>query len=112
MVPHNALTIFNCGGYRPGDGWPAVRYAGRMRYSDGGGLDAAERADLGPASLALYDVSTLYFETGADDGVRESGFSKECRLKGGPGAASPRSYHRRPSKMSSHSVNTLLLNSA
>jgi hypothetical protein len=28
----------------------------------------------------LYDVSTLYFETDAGDGFRESGFSKERRL--------------------------------
>jgi hypothetical protein len=36
-------------------------------------------AGLGPASLVLYDVSTLYFETDAGDGFRESGFSKERR---------------------------------
>jgi hypothetical protein len=30
---------------------------------------------LGPASLVLYDVSTLYFETDAGDGFREPGFS-------------------------------------
>jgi hypothetical protein len=37
----------------------------------------AAHAGLGPASLVLYDVSTLYFETDAGDGFRESGFSKE-----------------------------------
>jgi hypothetical protein len=31
------------------------------------------RAGLGPASLVLYDVSTLYFETDAGDGFRERG---------------------------------------
>ncbi len=36
---------------------------------------------LGPASLVLYDVSTLYFETDAGDGFRESGFCKERRLE-------------------------------
>ncbi len=36
---------------------------------------------LGPASLVLYDVSTLYFETDAGDGFREPGFSKERRLE-------------------------------
>jgi hypothetical protein len=41
----------------------------------------ADRADLGPASLVLYDVSTLYFETDAGDGFREPGFSKERRLE-------------------------------
>jgi hypothetical protein len=33
------------------------------------------QAGLGPASLVLYDVSTLYFETDAGDGFREPGFS-------------------------------------
>jgi hypothetical protein len=41
----------------------------------------AGHARLGPASLVLYDVSTLYFETDAGDGFRESGFSKERRLE-------------------------------
>lgn len=40
----------------------------------------ATHAQLGPASLVLYDVSTLHFETDAGDGFRESGFSKERRL--------------------------------
>jgi hypothetical protein len=37
----------------------------------------ARHAGLGPASLVLFDVSTLYFETDAGDGFREPGFSKE-----------------------------------
>ena len=37
-------------------------------------------ARLGPASLILYDVSTLHFETDTGDGFREPGFSKERRL--------------------------------
>ena len=41
----------------------------------------AGHAGLGPASLVLYDVSTLYFEIDAGDGFRESGFSKERRLE-------------------------------
>jgi hypothetical protein len=41
----------------------------------------AGHAELGPASLVLYDVSTLYFETDAGDGFREPGFSKERRLE-------------------------------
>ncbi len=41
----------------------------------------AKHAALGPASLILYDVSTLYFETDAGDGFREPGFSKERRLE-------------------------------
>jgi hypothetical protein len=36
---------------------------------------------FGPASLVLYDVTTLYFETDAGDGFREPGFSKERRLE-------------------------------
>ena len=39
------------------------------------------KAALGPASLVLYDVSTLYFETDQGDGFREPGFSKERRLE-------------------------------
>jgi Transposase DDE domain len=41
----------------------------------------ARHARLGPASLVLYDVSTLYFEIDAGDGFREPGFSKERRLE-------------------------------
>ena len=41
----------------------------------------AAHAGLGPTSLVLFDVSTLYFETDAGDGFREPGFSKERRLE-------------------------------
>jgi hypothetical protein len=41
----------------------------------------AAHAGLGPASLVLYDVSTLYFETDEGDGFREPGFFKERRLE-------------------------------
>jgi hypothetical protein len=41
----------------------------------------ARHAGLGPASLVLYDVSTLYFEIDSGDGFREPGFSKERRLE-------------------------------
>jgi hypothetical protein len=41
----------------------------------------AARARLGPASLVLCDVSTLYFEAHEGDGFREPGFSKERRLE-------------------------------
>ena len=41
----------------------------------------AAHARLGPASLVLFDVSTLYFETDEGDGFRESGFSRERRLE-------------------------------
>lgn len=36
---------------------------------------------LGPATLVVYDVSTLYFETDAGDGFREPGYSKQHRLE-------------------------------
>jgi Transposase DDE domain len=41
----------------------------------------AHHVSLGPATLLLYDVTTLYFETDVGDGFRESGFSKERRLE-------------------------------
>lgn len=41
----------------------------------------AAHAALGPASLVLYDVSTLYFETDTADEFRKPGFSKERRLE-------------------------------
>lgn len=41
----------------------------------------AKTARIGPGSLILYDVSTLYFETDRADGFREPGFSKERRLE-------------------------------
>jgi hypothetical protein len=41
----------------------------------------AAHAGLGPATLVLYDVTTLYFETDEGDGFREPGFSKERRLE-------------------------------
>lgn len=41
----------------------------------------AAHARLGPATLLLYDVTTLYFEADEGDGFREPGFSKERRLE-------------------------------
>jgi hypothetical protein len=41
----------------------------------------AAHAELGPATLVRYDVTTLYFETDIADGFREPGFSKERRLE-------------------------------
>ena len=40
----------------------------------------ASHARLGPASLVLYDVTTLHIETDAGDGFPEPGHSKERRL--------------------------------
>lgn len=41
----------------------------------------AAHVGLGPATLVLYDVTTLHFEVHEGDGFRESGFSKERRLE-------------------------------
>ena len=46
-----------------GDGWPGVRYAGWMRYGEGGGLTAAERARREQVRLAAADA----IEAGASD---------------------------------------------
>jgi hypothetical protein len=71
-------------------GVDAVSYATVKRRLQGYADDAwrrrlaaacAAHARLGPASLVLYDVSTLYFETDTADGFREPGFSKERRLE-------------------------------
>lgn len=41
----------------------------------------SSHANIGPASLVLYDVTTLYFETDKADDLRKPGFSKERRLE-------------------------------
>jgi hypothetical protein len=41
----------------------------------------ARHARVAPATLLLYDVTTLYFEIDEGDGFREPGFSKERRLE-------------------------------
>lgn len=44
--------------------------------------DACTRhAGIGPASLLLYDVTTLYWETDTPDDFRKQGFSKERRVE-------------------------------
>jgi Transposase DDE domain len=53
-----------------------ARQAWRQKIS----AACAAHAGLGPASLVLYDVSTLYFQTDEGDGFREPGYSKERRL--------------------------------
>jgi hypothetical protein len=42
---------------------------------------SAAHVGLGPATLVIYDVTTLYFEIDQGDGFREPGFSKERRLE-------------------------------
>jgi len=55
-------------------------YATRQ-WRDGLASACAAHVGLGPATLVLYDVTTLYFETDEGDGFREPGFSKERRLE-------------------------------
>jgi hypothetical protein len=58
------LPVFTTGPWRAGLAAACARHAG-----------------LGPASLVLCDVSTLYLETDTGDGFREPGFSKKRRLE-------------------------------
>src|SRR5215203_1204729 len=51
------------------------------QWRDGLASACAAHVGLGPATLVLYDVTTLYFETDQGDGFREPGFSKERRLE-------------------------------
>jgi hypothetical protein len=52
-----------------------LRRYGKPLWRKGISAACAAHAALGPASLVLYDVSTLYFETDAADGFREPGYS-------------------------------------
>ena len=68
----------------------------RQRLSEA----CAAHARLGPASLVLYDVSTLYFETDQGDGFREPGY-----LEGA--AAGAADHHRaahRPGRVPADAV--------
>ena len=67
-------------GRRTGPKRRLPRY-GKPLWRKGISAACAAHAALGPASLVLYDVSTLYFETDQGDGFREPGFSKERRLE-------------------------------
>jgi hypothetical protein len=63
----------------PGAGQPADPAGGRWRARLA--RACADHVSLGPATLLLYDVTTLYFESDTGDGFREPGFSKERRLE-------------------------------
>ena len=65
-----------------------ARQAWRQKLS----AACAAHARLGRASLVLYDVSTLYFETDAGDGFREPGFSNYAVLSIMPRWVSRRWY--------------------
>lgn len=64
---------------QPGQESPADGAGGRWRARLA--RACAEHVRLGPSTLLLYDVTTLYFETDEGDGFREPGFSKERRLE-------------------------------
>src|SRR5712691_9539047 len=76
------LKIFNGGSYWPGDGWPVLRYAGCMRYGEGGGLDAAERARREQVRLAAAEL----IEAGASDRALAAGGRAALASKGAGGA--------------------------
>jgi Transposase DDE domain len=60
--------------------WSSQRGSREIEHF-GSAHDEAELETLKAASLVLYDVSTLYFETDQGDGLREPGFSKERRVE-------------------------------
>jgi hypothetical protein len=69
-------------GRRPAGRRPASRLRPILPVGGGGrGWRGPEHVRLGPATLLLYAVTTLYFETDVGDGFREPGFSKERRLE-------------------------------
>jgi hypothetical protein len=70
IVPPGYRTIFRRLPAYATDGWRQTLAAA-----------CADHVGLGPATLVLYDVTTLYFETDQGDGFREPGFSKERRLE-------------------------------
>jgi hypothetical protein len=49
-------------------------------FREGLAAACARAARLGPASLVMFDVTNLWFETDEGDGFREPGFSKERRV--------------------------------
>ena len=76
-----ASKLDTCGCWRR-PGWTPASYATLKRrlpaYAKAAwrhklSAACAAHAGLGPASLVLYDVSTLYFETDTGDGFREPG---------------------------------------
>ena len=82
----NSLRVLEEAGGRGGvvcDGQaaPASLCAGGVAAAAATGLRGARPPRPGPARQVLYDVSTLYFETDAGGGFRESGFSKKRRLE-------------------------------
>ena len=58
----------------------ACPYYAQPRWRQSLATASARRASLGPASLVLFDVSTLYFKTDTEDGFRESGYSNYAEV--------------------------------
>jgi hypothetical protein len=80
----NSLWVLSEAGVEPLSYWTLTRRPPiftKDTFRQSLSATCARHAGLGPASLVLYDVSTLYFETDAGDGFREPGFSKEHRLE-------------------------------
>ena len=88
-------------------------------------LHAPPMPRLGPASLVLYDVTTLHFETDAGDGFREPGSPitprfRLCRGRGGCGGvrAARRALRRWPARhnrgdgLGPHSLSRKLMSSS
>lgn len=81
---HDSLRVFGEAGIAPVSYATVKRHLPRYadkKWSERLAAACAAHARLGPASLVLYDVSALYFETNTGDGFREPGFSKERRLE-------------------------------
>lgn len=72
--------MYATGGRAADDAEPAVDPAGGPWRAPPARACAAH-VRSGPATLLLYDVTTLYFEADEGDGFREPGFSKERRLE-------------------------------
>jgi hypothetical protein len=70
VVPPGYRTIF-----RRLPGYAAEEWRQRLAAA------CAAHVGLGPATLVIDDVTTLYFQTDQGDGFREPGFSKERRLE-------------------------------
>jgi len=58
-----------------------LRLYSAVGFREGLAAACAKAASLGPASLVLFDVTNLWFETDVEDEFRIPGFSKERRVE-------------------------------
>jgi len=58
-----------------------LRSYSAIGFREGLAAACAKAASLGPASLVMFDVTNLWFETDEEDDFRISGFSKERRVE-------------------------------